>query len=111
MKPGDIVLTIIPQDGQQKKRPVLILKILPKYNDCLVCAISSQLHQYIPDFDLMLNEKHEAFQVSNLNSSSVFRLSNLAVLPKQDIIGSIGSLRKDLHLNLLQNLAKYLLAE
>jgi mRNA interferase MazF len=111
MKPGDIVLTVIPQDGQKKTRPVLILKILPKYNDYLVCAISSQLHQYIPGFDLMLDEKHEAFRASSLNTISVFRLSALAVLPKQDIIGSIGHLRKDLHLNLLQNLAKYLLAE
>ncbi len=30
MKPGAIVLTIIPQDNQQKTRPVLILKILPE---------------------------------------------------------------------------------
>jgi mRNA interferase MazF len=111
MKPGDIVLTIIPQDGQKKKRPVLILKILPKYNDYLVCAISSQLHQYISNFDLVLNDKHEAYNASVLNAPSVFRLSNLAVLSKQDIIVSIGSLRKDLHLYLLQNLAKYLLAE
>ena len=111
MKPGDIVLTIIPQDGQQKKRPVLILKILPKYNDFLVCAISSQLSQYISGFDLILDEEHEAFKASNLKTSSVFRLSNLAVLSKHDIIGSIGSLKNDLHLKLLQNLANYLLTE
>jgi mRNA-degrading endonuclease toxin of MazEF toxin-antitoxin module len=42
MKPGDIVLTVIPQDDQQKRRPVLILKTLPKYGDFLVCAVSSQ---------------------------------------------------------------------
>ena len=110
MKPGDIVLTIIPQDGQQKKRPVLILKILPKYNDYLVCAISSQLHQYIPGFDLMLDDKHKAFKESSLNGPSVFRLSNLAVLSNKDIIGTIGFLRNDLHLILLKNLANYLLS-
>ena len=54
MKSGAIVLTIIPQDNQQKTRPVLILKVLPKYNDFLVCAISSQLHQLIPNFDLII---------------------------------------------------------
>ena len=80
MRPGDIVLTIIPQDDQQKRRPVLVLKIFPKYKDLLVCAVSSQLHQYIPDFDLMLDEKHDAFYLTNLKVSSVFRLSNLAVL-------------------------------
>jgi hypothetical protein len=28
-----MALTVIPKDDQQKKSPVLILKILPKYND------------------------------------------------------------------------------
>ncbi|SRR5258705_2176148 len=111
MRTGDIVLTIIPQDDQQKKRPVLVLKIFPKYNDLPVCAVSSQLHQCIPGFDLMLDEKHEAFSLTHLKGSSVFRLSNLAVLSKQDIIGTIGTLRSDLHLILLQNLANYLLTE
>jgi mRNA interferase MazF len=60
MKPGNIVLTIIPQDNLQKKRPVLILKILPKYNDFLVCAVSSQLYQYIAGFDLMLKDSDPA---------------------------------------------------
>jgi mRNA interferase MazF len=109
MKPGDIVLTIIPQDDQQKIRPVLILKILPKYNDFLVCAVSSQLHQHIHGFDLVLDAKDAAFKTSGLKTSSVFRLSNLAVLSKEEIIGTIGFLQKDLHLQLLKTLAGYLL--
>ena len=80
MKAADIVLTTIPQDNQQKLRPVLILKILPKYNDLLVCAVSSQLHQLIPDFDLILEDTHPAFSDSGLRVSSIFRLGNLAVL-------------------------------
>jgi mRNA interferase MazF len=111
MKPGYIVLTTIPQDDQQKIRPVLILKILPKYNDLLVCAVSSQLKQHISGFDLLLNDKHDAFAVSGLKVSSIFRLSNLAVLAEDDVIGSIGYLRKDLHLILLKTLANYLLSE
>jgi mRNA interferase MazF len=77
MKPGGIVLTVIPQDNLQKKRPVLILKILPKYKDFPVCALSSQLHQYIEGFDLILEASHPAFGASGLKQSSVFRLSNL----------------------------------
>lgn len=110
MKAGDIALTIIPQDDQQKKRPVLILKILPKYNDYLVCAVSSQLHQQIPQFDLILDEKHEAFEATHLKTVSVFRLANLAVLSKEDIIGTIGTLRTDLHQQLLKRLAEYLVS-
>lgn len=111
MKPGDIVLTIIPQDDQQKIRPVLILKILPKYNDFLVCAVSSQMHQHIPGFDLLLETIHPAFTASGLRASSVFRLSNLAVLSKEEIVGTIGLLQKDLHLQLLKTLSDYILAE
>ncbi len=109
MKPGDIVLTVIPQDDQQKRRPVLILKMLPKYNDLLVCAVSSQLHQHIAGFDLVLDEKHDAFPDSRLKTASLFRLSNLAVLSAKDIIGIIGHLKSDLHLKLVKTLAEYLL--
>jgi mRNA interferase MazF len=111
MKPGDIALTVIPQDGQQKIRPVLVLKILPKYNDLLVCAVSSQLYQYVPDFDLILEKLHPAFAASGLRASSVFRLANLAVLSNKDMVGTIGFLEKELHRQLLASLAAYLLLE
>lgn len=111
MRSGDIVLTVIPQDEQQKIRPVLILKILPKYNDLLVCAVSSQLHQHIPDFDIILENTDQAFASSGLKITSVFRLANLAVLPKEDIIGTIGFLQKELHEKLLKTLADYLIAQ
>ena len=42
MKEGDIALVeLIQSDGSSKLRPVLLLKILPKYNDYLVCGIST----------------------------------------------------------------------
>jgi len=110
MKPGAIVLTVIPQDDQQKKRPVLILKTLPKYNDFLVCAISSQLRQFIPDFDLIIKDNHPEFSGTGLRTSSLIRLANLAVLSKRDIIGTIGYLPKDIHKKLLKTLTDFLLA-
>ena len=52
MKEGNIVLTPIPQSNQEiKNRPALILRIMPRYQDFLICGISSQLKQYIRDFD------------------------------------------------------------
>jgi mRNA interferase MazF len=109
MKAADIVLTTIPQDTQQKIRPVLILKIFPKYGDLLVCGVSSQLYQLVPDFDLILENSHPAFKDSGLKTSSLFRLGNLAVLSPSDIIGTIGFLKKDLHSRLINNLASFLL--
>lgn len=111
MIPGDIVLTIIPQDNQQKKRPVLVLKVLPRYNDFLVCAISSQLHQIVPHFDIELKNTDSAFANTGLMKSSIFRLGSLAVLSSSDIIGTIGFLDKKMHQTLLQNLANFLLSK
>jgi len=44
MKQGDVILTSMPQaDGQVKNRPALFLRILPPFDDALVCGISTQL--------------------------------------------------------------------
>jgi mRNA interferase MazF len=109
LKAGDIALAVIPQDDQQKIRPVLILKTLPKFNDLLVCGISSQIHRLIPDFDLLLKDTHLAFAESGLKGTSIFRLGSLAVLQPSKIIVAIGTLRSDLHNQLLKNLSAYLL--
>jgi mRNA interferase MazF len=51
MKECNIVLTPVPQaNGGIKNRPALILKEMPKYQDFLVCGISTQLKQYIANF-------------------------------------------------------------
>ena len=53
MKEGNIILTPIPQaNGEIKNRPTLILREMPKYQDFLICGISTQLKQYIPNFDV-----------------------------------------------------------
>jgi mRNA interferase MazF len=67
MKETDILITPIPQaNGELKNRPVLILKIMPKYNDYLVCGISSQLKQYIENFDEIISPDDEDFSSSFL---------------------------------------------
>lgn len=51
---GQIVLFRFPQTDQQsgKLRPALIVRKLPgRYDDWLICMISSQLNQEIPGFD------------------------------------------------------------
>jgi mRNA interferase MazF len=51
---GQIVLFRFPQTDQTigKLRPALVLRRLPgQHNDWLICMISSNLDQKIPDFD------------------------------------------------------------
>ena len=72
MKEGDIVLIDLPQlGGGSKLRPALILKQLLKYNDFLVCGISTQINQYIKDVDEILNEQDINFKKTGLYKTSV----------------------------------------
>jgi hypothetical protein len=53
MRQSDVILTPVPQaDGRVKNRPAIILREMPSYGDLLVCGVSTQLHQYVHDFEV-----------------------------------------------------------
>ncbi|MDZ8226498.1 type II toxin-antitoxin system PemK/MazF family toxin [Nostoc sp. ChiVER01] len=109
MKEGNILLTPIPQaNGEIKNRSTLILREMPKYQDFLICGISTQLKQYIPNFDEIISPNDD-FQSSGLVSQSVIRLSFLAIITRNNIIGSIGTISTEMHKKLLHNLSQYLI--
>ncbi len=109
MKEGSIVIINIPQsDNNLKLRPVLLLKQLPKFNDFLVCGISTQLNQYVRDFDEIMLDTDLGFSNTGLKQSSLIRLGFLAVIPIQKIPGNIGFINSFTHKNLLLRLAHYL---
>jgi mRNA interferase MazF len=66
MEEGEIIITVLDNDQSDKNRPALILRKAPRYNDYLVCGISSQLHEVIKDFDLFLGRNHPDFPFSRL---------------------------------------------
>jgi mRNA interferase MazF len=100
MKQGDVILTPLPQaDGQIKNRPALFLREMPPYGDALVCGISTQLRQQVSGFDELITQRDADFGASGLAMDSLVRLGFLAVMPRNKIIGSIGSL----HLNDIEN--------
>jgi mRNA interferase MazF len=109
MKERDIVLMAIPQaDGLKKTRPVLLLREMPKYRDFLVCGISSQLQQYLPDFDELIQTNDPDFIESGLIKPSLVRLSFLAIARRAEVMGRLGSISTDRHQQLLDNLSRYL---
>jgi len=112
MEQGNIILTPLPQsDGQMKFRPALILKKMPQYNDYLVCGISSNLNQFIENFDTKICADNPDFKQSGLIKDSVIRLAYLAVLPQKNIVGSIGRISDSLLKTLQKNLANYITSE
>ena len=110
MKESDVVLTPIPQsDGLIKNRPAIILREMPPYRDLLVCGVSTQLNQEVKDFDDVIASSDQDFASSGLKSASLIRLGFLAVLPRNQIIGTIGSISPPRHKKLLKTLSDYLI--
>lgn len=109
MKPGDVVLTVMPQaDDVQKVRPALLLCFVPPFNDCLVCGISTQLHQAAPDFDEIVSLTDEDFHTSGLQSPSLIRLGFLASRSRRQIPGVLGAIRDARLRRLRERLARHL---
>ena len=111
LKPRDIVLTHLPQaDGGRQIRPALILATLPgRFNDLLVCGVSSQLNQMIGNWDEAIGPEQPAFKDTGLRVASVIRLSHLAVANAGNIEGAIGQLDDATYERLVNRLAKHLL--
>jgi mRNA interferase MazF len=109
MKEADVILASLPQaDGGKKNRPALLLRELPPFGDFLICGISTQLHQAVPEFDEVITWQDSDFGSSGLVSDSVIRLGFLAVLPRRNILGSIGRVAPERHARLLTNLSEHL---
>lgn len=106
-RPGQIVLLKFPDTQLQsgKVRPALLLARVPNdFDDWLLCMISTQLHQSIADLDEIIDERDEDFRLSGLRSTSLIRVTRLAVVEGKTLLGSTG----DISPSRLQRVRKHL---
>ena len=89
-----------------KQRPAILLRKMPGYGDFLVCAVSSQLKQYIRGFD----EKIEPSKDTGIIVKSVIRLGCLELVKSKDIPGRSGRIPAEQHRRLLKKLSAYLIS-
>lgn len=90
---GQIALTPFPYTdlSAAKLRPVLLLRqASARFDDWLVCMVSSQLHQAEPELDEPVLPAEGDFVGTGLKVPSVVRVSRLAVLNGALLTGSIG---------------------
>jgi len=90
---GQIALTPFPYTdlSAAKLRPVLLLRqASARFDDWLVCMVSSQLHQAEPELDEPVLPAEGDFVATGLKVPSVVRVSRLAVLNGALLTGSIG---------------------
>ncbi len=112
MSPGDTILARLQQsDGQIKKRPALVLAVMPPYNDLLICAISSQLRQGVDGFDEVIAETDSDFKFSGLKLASVVRLGMVATIPRNAALGELGTIPGERLTRLRNRLADHIKAE
>lgn len=92
---GQIVLTPFPFTDLSgtRLRPVLMLRQAShRFDDWLVCMVSSQLQQAEAGFDEVITSTDPDFAGTGLKVPSVLRLSRLAVLDGSVLIGSLGAI-------------------
>lgn len=93
--PGQVVLVPFPYTdlSDAKLRPVSLLrKVASRFDDWLVCMITSQLQHAEPDFDEILFLGDDDFSTSGLKVSSVIRIGRLAVVDGAMLVGSLGEI-------------------
>ena len=110
---GQIVLTPFPYSDLKgaKLRPVLMLRQASRFDDWLVCMVSSQMQQAETGLDEILNQSDTDFASSGLKVPSVLRLSRLAVLDGALLLGNIGTISDERLENIRQRLAKWVASE
>lgn len=110
---GQIVLTPFPYSdlSEAKLRPVLMLRQASRFDDWLVCMVSSQVQQAETGLDEILAQSDTDFASSGLKVPSVLRLSRLAVLDGALLLGSIGTISDERLGNVRQRLAKWVASE
>ncbi|MBI5901169.1 MAG: type II toxin-antitoxin system PemK/MazF family toxin [Rhodocyclales bacterium] len=110
-QPGQIVLTPFPYTDLSgaKLRPVLMLRQSPRFDDWLVCMVSSRVEQAEAGFDDVLRRHDPDFANSGLKAPSVLRLSRLAVLDGSLLVGSIGAIADERLACVRQRLAQWII--
>jgi mRNA interferase MazF len=76
--------------------------------DFLVCAISTQMNEYIPEFDEIIRADDREFATTGLKKESLVRLSFFHVVPSNELRRSIGYVSDLTYQKLLLNLSRYI---
>lgn len=111
IKSGQIVLFRFPQTDLVlgKSRPALLLAPLPSsHHDWLVCMVSSQTSQAIPNVDEIIETTDADFAQTGLKTSSAIRLTRLAVVAESVFWGTTGEISADRLQRLKKRLANWI---
>ena len=95
IREGQIILFNFPQTDQVsgKLRPALVLRSLPGSNDdWLICMITTRLYQENAGIDEVIRTTDPDFSHTGLKSTSLIRVTRIAVVSRSIFEGGIGSI-------------------
>jgi mRNA interferase MazF len=107
---GNIALFQFPNTDTSsgKLRPALVIRrTTGRFNDWLICMISSRVHQIEADTDILIKQDSAAFQATGLKVSSVIRSQRLAVVDQSVFRGVLGKVETDVLRSVKQNIAEW----
>lgn len=108
---GQIILFRFLQTDQTtgKLRPALVLRRSPgPHNDWLICMISSNLDQKVPDFDEIISPDDLDFKESGLKLPSLIRIGRLAVVDGDILVGKLGQIDTQRLQRIRQKLSRWI---
>ena len=109
---GQITLFAFPQTDQAagSLRPALVLRSLPgPYKDWLICMISSRLHHEVLELDEIIRDTDSDFAQTGLKTTSLIRITRLAVVSSDIFRGAIGNLSEERLKRIQSRLANWIL--
>ena len=87
----------------------MVLERLPgPYQNLLICGVSTQLHELLPDWDELITPSDPDFVSSGLRRTSAARLSYLYAAESAEITGILGHIDLERLGRLRFRLAKHL---
>ncbi len=108
MEEGEIVIKAIPQsDGQEKPRPVLLLKQFPPHGDWLAVGLTTKLHR-ATSIDIPIGQDHPDLPRTGLPKPSLIRTGFFARIPDEELPGSIGEVSHETLQEVVRNLVNHL---
>ena len=109
MTPGSVILARVQQsDGQLKRRPAVVLALVPPYSDFLICGISSKIRHVVHGFDDLIHRTDADYASSGLRVDSLIRLGLLTTIPSSAVLGELGEIAPERLARLRRRLAEHL---
>jgi mRNA interferase MazF len=85
-----------------------MLRRASRFDDWLVCMVTSKIDQAETGFDEVIATADSDFTATGLKAPSVLRLSRLAVLDATLLVGSIGSIGNERLGRIRQRLSEWI---